>query len=37
MNVIFSSLQDDTFRKFLRLSTTQVAISELLDEADQGR
>ena len=37
MNVIFSSLQDDTFRKFLRQSTTQQAITELLDEADQGR
>jgi nitrogen PTS system EIIA component len=37
MNVIFSNLQDDTFRKFLRQSVTQQAIAELLDEADQGR
>jgi mannitol/fructose-specific phosphotransferase system IIA component (Ntr-type) len=37
MNIIFSSLQKDTFRKFLRQSTTQQAIVELLDEADQGK
>jgi len=37
MNIIFSSLQKDTFRKFLRQSATAQAIAELLDEADQGK
>lgn len=37
MNIIFTNLQKDTFRKFLRQSTTQQAIAELLDEADQGK
>ena len=37
MNVIFNSLQKDTFRKFLRQSQTQDAIADLLDEADQGK
>jgi mannitol/fructose-specific phosphotransferase system IIA component (Ntr-type) len=37
MNIIFTSLQKDTFRRFLRQSTTREAIAELLDEADQGR
>ncbi|MGE5610497.1 MAG: PTS sugar transporter subunit IIA [Bacillota bacterium] len=37
MNIIFSSLQKDTFRKFLRQSTTREAIVDLLDEADQGK
>ena len=37
MNVIFTNLQKDTFRKFLRQSTTQEAIADLLDEADQGK
>jgi len=36
MHVIFTSLQDDTFRKFMRQSTTKEAILDLLDEADQG-
>lgn len=37
MNIIFSSLQKDTFRRFIRQSATQQAIAELLDEADQGK
>lgn len=37
MNIIFSNLQKDMFRKFLRQSTTREAIVELLDEADQGK
>jgi mannitol/fructose-specific phosphotransferase system IIA component (Ntr-type) len=37
MNVIFTNLQKDTFRKFLRQSTTKEAIADLLDEADQGK
>jgi PTS system fructose-specific IIA component/PTS system nitrogen regulatory IIA component len=37
MNVIFSSLQRDTFRRFLRQSDTPEKIAELLDEADQGK
>ncbi len=37
MNIIFSNLQQDTFRRFLRQSETREAIVELLDEADQGR
>ncbi len=37
MNIIFTNLQKDTFRKFLRQSTTKDAIAELLDEADQGK
>jgi PTS system nitrogen regulatory IIA component len=37
MNIIFSNLQKDMFRKFLRGSTTREAIVELLDEADQGK
>ncbi|MDB5329746.1 MAG: phosphoenolpyruvate-dependent sugar phosphotransferase system 2 [Phycisphaerales bacterium] len=37
MNIIFSNLQKDMFRKFLRGSTTHEAIVELLDEADQGK
>jgi len=37
MNVVFSSLQKDTFRRFLRQSATRQAIVELLDEADQGK
>lgn len=34
MNIVFSNLQDDTFRKFLRQSDTQQKIVDLLDEAD---
>ncbi len=37
MNIIFTNLQKDTFRKFLRQSGTQEAIADLLDEADQGK
>jgi len=37
MNIVFSNLQKDTFRRFLRQSATREAISELLDEADQGK
>lgn len=37
MNIIFSSLQEETFRRFLRQSTTAEAIADLLDEADQGK
>ena len=37
MNIIFSNLQKDMFRRFLRQSATQQAIVELLDEADQGK
>ena len=35
MNIVFSNLQKDIFRRFLRQSTTREAIVELLDEADQ--
>ena len=37
MNIVFSNLQEDTFRRFLRQSTTRQAITDLLDEADQGK
>jgi mannitol/fructose-specific phosphotransferase system IIA component (Ntr-type) len=37
MNIVFTNLQKDTFRRFLRLSTTKEAIADLLDEADQGK
>ena len=37
MNIVFSNLQKDMFRKFLRQSATRQAIVELLDEADQGK
>ena len=37
MNIVFSNLQKDMFRRFLRQSTTREAIEELLDDADQGR
>ena len=37
MNIVFSNLQKDMFRRFLRQATTRQAISELLDEADQGK
>lgn len=36
MNVIFSNLQMDMFRKFLRQADTQQKIWELLEEADQS-
>jgi mannitol/fructose-specific phosphotransferase system IIA component (Ntr-type) len=37
MNTVFTNLQKDLFRRFLRQSSTQQAIIELLDEADQGK
>ena len=37
MNIVFSNLQKDMFRQFLRQSATREAIVELLDEADQGK
>ena len=37
MNIVCTNLQDDMFRRFLRQSATKQAISELLDEADQGK
>jgi PTS system nitrogen regulatory IIA component len=37
MNIIFTNLQKDMFRKFLRQSETKQAIVDLLDEADQGK
>jgi len=37
MNVVFNNLQKDTFRRFLRQSTTAEAVADLLDEADQGK
>jgi mannitol/fructose-specific phosphotransferase system IIA component (Ntr-type) len=35
MNIVFSNLQKDIFRRFLRQAATREAIVELLDEADQ--
>ena len=37
MNIVFTNLQQDMFRKFLRQSTTREAIVDLLDEADQAK
>lgn len=37
MNIVFSNLQKDMFRRFLRQSATQEAVIDLLDEADQGK
>jgi PTS system nitrogen regulatory IIA component len=37
MNIVFSNLQKDIFRRFLRQSQSKEAIVELLDEADQGK
>ena len=37
MNIVFTNLQKDTFRRFLRQSSTREAIADLLDEADQGK
>jgi PTS system nitrogen regulatory IIA component len=36
MNIVFSNLQRDTFRRFLRQANTREAIIDLLDEADSG-
>ena len=37
MNIVFSNLQKDMFRRFLRQSASREVITELLDEADQGK
>ena len=37
MNIVFSNLQKDTFRRFLKQSETREGIVELLDEADAGK
>ena len=37
MNIVFSNLQKDMFRRFLRQSSTREAIVELLEEADAGK
>lgn len=37
MNVVFSNLQEDMFRRFLRQADSREAIVDLLDEADQGK
>lgn len=37
MNIIFSNLQRDMFRRFLRQSDSRQKIVELIDEADQGK
>ena len=37
MSAVFNNLQRDTFRRFLRQSSTREAIADLLDEADQGK
>ena len=37
MNIVFTNLQKDTFRRFLKQSETRDAIADLLDEADQGK
>jgi len=37
MNIVFSNLQEDMFRRFLRQSTTREAILELIEEANPGK
>jgi mannitol/fructose-specific phosphotransferase system IIA component (Ntr-type) len=37
MNIVFSNLQEDMFRRFLRQAGTRQAIVDLLQEADQGK
>ena len=37
MNIVFSNLQKDMFRRFLKQAATREAIVELLDEADAGK
>ncbi|MGA3066525.1 MAG: PTS sugar transporter subunit IIA [Tepidisphaeraceae bacterium] len=37
MNIVFSNLQKDMFRRFLRQAATKEAIVDLIDEADQGK
>jgi PTS system nitrogen regulatory IIA component len=36
MNIVFSNLQKDMFRRYLRQAETREGIVDLLDEADQG-
>jgi mannitol/fructose-specific phosphotransferase system IIA component (Ntr-type) len=36
MNIVFSNLQKEMFRRYLRQSETREGIVDLLDEADQG-
>ncbi|QOV91363.1 PTS sugar transporter subunit IIA [Humisphaera borealis] len=37
MNIVFSNLQKDMFRRFLRQSDTREKILDLIDEADAGK
>lgn len=37
MNIVFSNLQKDMFRKFLRQADTDKKVLDLLEEADAGR
>jgi mannitol/fructose-specific phosphotransferase system IIA component (Ntr-type) len=37
MNIVFSNLQKDMFRRFLRQSDSREKIIDLLDEADQSK
>jgi mannitol/fructose-specific phosphotransferase system IIA component (Ntr-type) len=37
MNIVFSNLQKDMFRRFLRQSDTREKIIDLLEEADAGK
>jgi mannitol/fructose-specific phosphotransferase system IIA component (Ntr-type) len=37
MNIVFSNLQKDMFRRYLRQSETREGIVDLLEEADQGK
>src|SRR4051812_9900257 len=37
MNIVFSNLQKDMFRRFLRQSAPKKALVEVLDEADAGK
>lgn len=37
MNIVFTNLQKDMFRRFLRQSDSKQKITDLLDEADAGK
>jgi mannitol/fructose-specific phosphotransferase system IIA component (Ntr-type) len=37
MNIVFSNLQKDTFRRFLRQADTREKIVDLIEEADAGK
>ncbi len=37
MNIVFSNLQKDMFRKFLRQADTRQKVLDLIEEADAGR